>query len=104
MSYTPLTEEEVYQHFIAVAEAGELPLCIYNNPSTTHFTFSEGLLARLAQVANIAAVKMPLPANSDFAGELTRFVRPCRKASQSATVAIGARPMPCWRALMLGTA
>lgn len=73
MSYTPLTEEEVYQHFTAVAEAGDLPLCIYNNPSTTHFTFSEGLLARLAQVANIAAVKMPLPANSDFAGELMRL-------------------------------
>jgi len=73
MSYTPLTEEEVYQHSVAVAEVGELPLCIYNNPSTTHFTFSEGLLARLAQVANIAAVKMPLAAHSDFAGELTRL-------------------------------
>src|SRR4051812_9114755 len=40
MSYTPLTDEEVFQHFAAVAEASELPLCIYNNPSTTKFTFS----------------------------------------------------------------
>lgn len=47
MSYTPLTEEEVFQHFQAVAAASELPLCIYNNLSTTRFTFSEKLIARL---------------------------------------------------------
>ena len=40
MSYTPLTDAEVFQHFRAVARAGGLPLCIYNNPGTTHFTFS----------------------------------------------------------------
>ncbi|AYG65432.1 MULTISPECIES: dihydrodipicolinate synthase family protein [unclassified Rhizobium] len=70
MSYTPLLEEEVYQHFAAVAEAGDLPLCIYNNPGTTKFTFSNELIARLAKVANIAAVKMPLPQGGDFQGEL----------------------------------
>ena len=69
VSYTPLTEEEVYRHFVAVADATTLPLCIYNNPGTTHFTFSPALLARLATVANIRAVKMPLPASADFAGE-----------------------------------
>jgi len=73
VSYTPLTEEEVYQHFAAVAEAGELPLCIYNNPGTTKFTFSDGLIARLAKVTNIAAVKMPLPQGGDFEGEIGRL-------------------------------
>lgn len=61
VSYTPLTEEEVFQHFAAVAEATRLPLCIYNNPSTTHFTFSDDLLARLSEVPGIAAVKNPAP-------------------------------------------
>lgn len=70
MSYTPLMEEEVFQHMAAVAEAGELPLCIYNNPGTTKFTFSQDLIARLAKAANIVAVKMPLPADGDFGGEL----------------------------------
>lgn len=70
MSYTPLMEEEVFQHMAAVAEAGELPLCIYNNPGTTKFTFSQDLIARLAKAANIVAVKMPLPAAGDFGGEL----------------------------------
>ena len=71
MSYTPLTDEEVFRHFRAVAGATELPLCIYNNPATTHFSFSPALLARLAEVPNIKAVKMPLPKEADFTGELT---------------------------------
>ena len=73
MSYTPLTDEEVFQHFAAVAEAGKLPLCIYNNPSTTNFTFSPDLIVRLAALPHIAAVKMPLPANGDYAQELARL-------------------------------
>lgn len=70
MSYTPLTENEVYEHFAAVADAGDLPLCIYNNPGTTKFTFTNALIARLAKVANIDAVKMPLPSDGDFEAEM----------------------------------
>jgi 4-hydroxy-tetrahydrodipicolinate synthase len=70
VSYTPLMDEEVYQHFAAVAEAGGLPLAIYNNPGTTKFTFSMALIARLAKVAPIQAVKMPLPQNGDFTSEI----------------------------------
>lgn len=73
VSYTPLTEEEVFQHFAAVAEVSDLPLCIYNNPSTTHFTFSLPLLQRLAQLPTITGVKMPLPADGDFGAEITRL-------------------------------
>lgn len=73
MSYAPLTGDEVFQHFLTVAEAGTLPLCIYNNPVTTRFSFSPDLVARLAQVQNVAAIKMPLPADGDFAGELARL-------------------------------
>ncbi|ASY59083.1 dihydrodipicolinate synthase family protein [Sinorhizobium sp. CCBAU 05631] len=73
MSYTPLFEEEVYRHFAAIAEAGQLPLCIYNNPGTTKFTFSDALIARLSKIANIAAVKMPLPQDGDFEGETARL-------------------------------
>jgi 4-hydroxy-tetrahydrodipicolinate synthase len=63
VSYTPLRDEEVFRHFAAVAGATGLPVCIYNNPSTTHFIFSDALIARLAAVPRIAAVKNPgLPA------------------------------------------
>lgn len=73
VSYTPLTEEETYQHYSAIAAATDLPLCIYNNPGTTHFTFSDALLRRLAAVPNIKAVKMPLPKDMDFKAELERL-------------------------------
>lgn len=73
VSYTPLTEEEVYQHYRAVAGATDLPLCIYNNPGTTHFAFSDGLLARLAEIETIKAVKMPLPGTSSLEEELARL-------------------------------
>ncbi len=73
MSYHPLTDEEVFRHFDAVAAAGELPLCIYNNPGTTKFTFSPELIARLAEIPNVTAVKMPLPTDGDYAGELGRL-------------------------------
>ncbi len=73
MSYVPLNEDEVFAHFVAVAEAGDLPLCIYNNPSTTRFTFSDALIARLSAAPNIVAIKMPLAAHDDYAGELARL-------------------------------
>lgn len=73
MSYQPLTDEEVFRHFEAVAAAGGLPLCIYNNPGTTKFTFSPDLIARLAELPNVIAVKMPLAADGDYAGEMQRL-------------------------------
>ncbi len=73
VSYTPLTDEEVFTHFATVAEATGLPLCVYNNPGTTHFTFSPGLIARLSQVADIVAVKNPAPAADVVAGQLAEL-------------------------------
>ncbi|MCK8784007.1 dihydrodipicolinate synthase family protein [Roseomonas sp. NAR14] len=61
VSYTPLKDEEVFRHFAAVAAATDLPLCVYNNPGTTHFDVGDALLARLAGVPRIVAVKNPAP-------------------------------------------
>lgn len=73
VSYTPLTQDEACEHFRAIAAATDLPLCIYNNPSTTHFNFGTDLLARLSEIESIRAMKMPLPAGGDFDGELPIF-------------------------------
>jgi 4-hydroxy-tetrahydrodipicolinate synthase len=70
VSYTPLTDEEVAQHFTTVAAEVGLPLCIYNNPTTTHFTFSDTLLARLSQTPNIVAVKTSAPTADRAKGEI----------------------------------
>lgn len=72
VSYSPLTEQEVYRHFEAVAAATDLPLCIYSNPGTTKFTFTPALVARLADLPTVAAIKLPLPAD-DLAADLAAF-------------------------------
>ncbi len=59
VSYVPLTEREVEAHCIAVARAVGLPLCLYNNPGTTRFTFGRDLVARLSRTEHIEAIKNP---------------------------------------------
>jgi 4-hydroxy-tetrahydrodipicolinate synthase len=59
VSYIPLFEDEVFEHFATVAAATDLPICVYNNPATTGFSFSPALLGRLGRVPNIVAVKNP---------------------------------------------
>lgn len=73
VSYNPLTEEEVFQHFVAVAAASDLPLCIYSNPGTTNFTFSPEFVARLTAIPAVAAIKLPLPSSRDMAADLAAF-------------------------------
>ncbi len=70
VSYTPLTQDEAYEHYRAVTAASGLPLCIYNNPGTTHFTFGRDLLERLSRLPTIRAVKMPLPSDGDYRDEI----------------------------------
>lgn len=73
VSYTPLTEEEVFRHFAAVASVTDTPICIYNNPSTTNFTFKPELVARLADaIPSVAAIKLPLP-KGDLAADLKAY-------------------------------
>ncbi len=79
VSYAPLTQDEVFRHFDAIAATTGLPICIYNNPTTTHFSFSSELVTRLSRVSGIAAIKMPLPADGDFAGEMGRLRSSCRE-------------------------
>jgi 4-hydroxy-tetrahydrodipicolinate synthase len=71
VSYYPLTDDEVAQHVVTVAYEVGLPLCIYNNPTVTHFTFSDTLLARLSQTPNIIAVKNPAPAGDRMGDEIS---------------------------------
>ncbi|MBC9208091.1 dihydrodipicolinate synthase family protein [Roseomonas aerophila] len=70
VSYTPLTEAEVFEHFATVARAVDLPVVIYNNPGTTHFTFSNELIVRLSQVPGVVAVKNPAPDAAAVKAEL----------------------------------
>lgn len=73
VSYAPLTSDEVFTHFQTVASATDLPICVYNNPGTTHFNFDLPLLQRLAAQPKINAIKMPLPASRTVAADLAQL-------------------------------
>ncbi|TLP94864.1 dihydrodipicolinate synthase family protein [Nesterenkonia salmonea] len=65
MSYQPLTEDEVYGLFRAVTEIASVPVVVYDNPTTTHFTFSTELYGRIATLPAIASIKIP-PVDTDL--------------------------------------
>jgi 4-hydroxy-tetrahydrodipicolinate synthase len=75
VSYTPLTDEEVFQHFTTVVRESGLPVCIYDNPGTTHFRFSADLLARLSKVEGIVGLKSPAPDVNEIASHLSGLRR-----------------------------
>ncbi len=74
VSYTPLGDDEVFEHVAAVARAG-LPLCLYDNPSTTHFAFTPALVERLARLDGVVALKSPAPAPDAVAAHLDALRR-----------------------------
>ncbi len=55
--YNKPSQEGLYQHFKAVAEATTLPIVLYNIPGRCGINMSPELIARLAQIPNIIAVK-----------------------------------------------
>lgn len=57
VSYVPLTENEVLAQVRAVCAETDLPVCLYNNPSTTQFDYSLPLVAELAELPSVVAFK-----------------------------------------------
>jgi 4-hydroxy-tetrahydrodipicolinate synthase len=55
--YNKPTQEGVYQHFKAIAEASEKPLMLYNIAGRTGTNIETPTLLRLAEIPNIIAVK-----------------------------------------------
>ena len=55
--YNKPTQEGLYQHYRAIAEAVPLPIIVYNVPGRTGSNVEPATLARLAQIENIVAVK-----------------------------------------------
>ena len=75
VSYTPLNEEEVFEHFATVASESRLPLCIYDNPGTTHFRFTPALVGRISRLPGIFALKRPAPEPHAVAAHLAELRR-----------------------------
>ncbi|WEO99906.1 dihydrodipicolinate synthase family protein [Streptomyces sp. FXJ1.172] len=59
MTYQPLTEDEVFGLYEDVTRELSVPLCVYDNPGTTGVQFSDELHGRIAQLPNVASIKIP---------------------------------------------
>ena len=76
VSYQPLTGDDVFELYRTVSEATELPVIVYDNPTTTHFAFSPELVGRIAELPGIASIKIPgVPADPDAARDRVRSIR-----------------------------
>ncbi|MFZ3599383.1 dihydrodipicolinate synthase family protein [Streptomyces sp. BH104] len=59
MTYQALTDDEVFGLYEDVTRELSVPLCVYDNPVTTHVHFTDELHGRIAQLPNVAAIKIP---------------------------------------------
>ncbi|MEU0534744.1 dihydrodipicolinate synthase family protein [Amycolatopsis tolypomycina] len=69
---------EVLAHFEAVASAG-LPVMVYNNPFDTKVDLTPDLLAEIAQIDNVVAVK-------EFSGDVRRVLEIRERAPELAVI------------------
>ncbi|WP_296001001.1 4-hydroxy-tetrahydrodipicolinate synthase [Rugamonas sp.] len=83
--YNRPTQEGMYQHFKAIAEAVDLPVILYNVPGRTVADMSNDTILRLAAIANIVGVK-------DATGNIGRGIDLLRLAPKSFAVYSGDDP------------
>lgn len=55
--YNKPTQEGFYQHFKVLAQAVEIPICVYNIPARTGKNIEPDTIIRMAEVPNITMVK-----------------------------------------------
>jgi 4-hydroxy-tetrahydrodipicolinate synthase len=73
MTYQPLTDEEVIGFIEDVAAHSSTSICIYDNPRTTHVTFTDEMFIQLASLPGVRSIKLPgapVPGFTDRVGAL----------------------------------
>ncbi len=76
MTYQPLTEDEVFGLYEHVTRELSVPLCVYDNPGTTHVEFSDQLHARIARLPRVASIKIPaVPGEAEAARQRVAALR-----------------------------
>src|SRR3712207_7569305 len=55
--FAAASQEELYRHFVAVADSVDAPILLYNIPARTGVNLNPATVARLAAVENIVGIK-----------------------------------------------
>jgi len=86
--YNKPTQEGLYRHFRAIAEAVDIPLILYNVPGRTVADMSNDTTLRLAQIPNVVGVK-------DATGSIDRGCELIARAPDGFAVYSGDDPSAC---------
>jgi 4-hydroxy-tetrahydrodipicolinate synthase len=82
ITYWPLGDDELFDHYEAIANAVKIPVGIYNNPGTTGMDMKPALIARIAEIDNIAFVK-------ESSGDVTRITAIAERTQGSISILNG---------------
>ncbi len=88
------SDDELYEHYVAIAASTRLPVLLYSNPGRTHVNMSTKLVARLSGVDNIVGIK-------DSSGDLSLTAEYIRNVDPGFSVLMG-RDTLIYGALMYG--
>ena len=98
---TPLfitpTQDELYRHYVAIADATTLPVLLYNNPGRTGVHLSPGLVGRLAEHPNVVGVK-------DSSGDLSLTLEYLRQTDSDSFAVLMGRDTLIYAGLLHGAA
>jgi 4-hydroxy-tetrahydrodipicolinate synthase len=76
VSYQALTDDDVLGLYEEVTQGLSVPLIVYDNPGTTHFTFTDALYARVAALPGVGSLKIPgVPDDPEAAARRVRRLR-----------------------------
>ncbi len=76
------TQNELYEHYLAVAKSTSLPILLYNNPGRSGVNLSTDLVVRLSKIDNIVGIK-------DSSGDMTLTTEYIRRTSNDFSVLAG---------------
>ena len=87
VTYQALTDDEVLGLYEDVTAALSVPLVVYDNPGTTHVTFTPDLYAAVSRLPHVASLKIPgVPGDADAAAAHVRAIRD--RIPESVTVGV----------------
>ena len=75
-------QEELYAHYVAIAESTDLPIILYNNPGRTGVSLSVDLIVRLSRIDNIIGIK-------DSSGDMSQAAEIIRRTKGDFAVLAG---------------
>jgi len=85
------SQEGLLKHYTSIAEAVDIPICLYNIPPHTQVEIAPETLEKLADIDNIAALK-------DSSGNLSYFAEVMRRAGDKMSILTGGDDitLPCF--------